>query len=187
MRILVLGAGGQVGREVCRAAWPPWCEVSPLDRSAIDITKAAAVVQKANSKRLGQSIALGPLISPLRAAHHIILRTAWVYGVLSTNFVKTMLRLGAERPLLCVVADQHGCPTGAADITAALMVIAVAIERGSTNCGTFHFAGVGSVSWHGFAEEIFDIAVTLVHGHLGRGRGSSRSLPSNARRRRDAR
>jgi dTDP-4-dehydrorhamnose reductase len=99
----------------------------------------------------------------VRAAvpHHIILRTAWVYGAHGTNFVKTMLRLGAERPSLRVVADQQGCPTAAADIASALMAIAGKIERGGANWGTFNFTGAGSTSWHGFAEEIFDVATGL--------------------------
>jgi dTDP-4-dehydrorhamnose reductase len=96
----------------------------------------------------------------IRAAttQHVILRTSWVYGAQGTNFVKTMLRLGRERPVLRVVADQHGCPTAAADIAAALISIACAIQRGSPNWGTFHFAGTGSTSWYGFAEEIIDLA-----------------------------
>jgi dTDP-4-dehydrorhamnose reductase len=69
-----------------------------------------------------------------------------------------MLRLGAERPVLRVVADQRGCPTAAADIAAALVVIARQIERGRAEWGTFHFAAAGSTSWHGFAEEIVALA-----------------------------
>jgi dTDP-4-dehydrorhamnose reductase len=88
----------------------------------------------------------------------VIFRTAWVFGAYGANFVKTMLRLAAERPVLRVVADQRGCPTAAADIAAALMVIAGRIERGEAKWGTYHFAGAGAASWHGFAEAIFDLA-----------------------------
>ena len=88
-------------------------------------------------------------------ARHVIIRTAWVFGAYGANFVKTMLRLGTERPVLRVVADQRGCPTAAADIAAALIVIAEDIERGETKWGTYHFAGSGAVSWYGFAEAIF--------------------------------
>ena len=66
-----------------------------------------------------------------------------------------MLRLGAERPVLRVVADQRGCPTAAADIAAALIAVAEHIEEGETKWGTYHFAGSGAVSWYGFAEAIF--------------------------------
>jgi dTDP-4-dehydrorhamnose reductase len=81
-----------------------------------------------------------------------------VFGAYGANFVKTMLRLAAERPVLRVVADQRGCPTAAADIAAALMVIAGHIERGEAKWGTYHFVGVGTASWHGFAQAIFDLA-----------------------------
>jgi dTDP-4-dehydrorhamnose reductase len=88
----------------------------------------------------------------------VILRTAWVFGAHGANFVRTMLRLAAERSVLRVVADQHGCPTAAADIAAALMMITGHIERGEAKWGTYHFAGVSAVSWHRFAEAIFDLA-----------------------------
>jgi dTDP-4-dehydrorhamnose reductase len=93
---------------------------------------------------------------------HIILRTAWVYGVHGANFVKTMLRLGADRPILRVVADQRGCPTAARDIASALVAIAGQVEAGATGWGTFHFAGDGDTSWHGFAEEILDHAARSI-------------------------
>jgi dTDP-4-dehydrorhamnose reductase len=96
----------------------------------------------------------------VRAAlpHHIILRTAWVYGAHGANFVKTILRLTAERPVLRVVSDQHGCPTAAADIAAALITIAQRIDQGGTDWGTFHLTGAGSVSWYEFAEAIVELA-----------------------------
>jgi dTDP-4-dehydrorhamnose reductase len=59
---------------------------------------------------------------------------------------------------LRVVADQRGCPTAAAEIAAALVAIAAEIERGKAVWGTFHYAGSGITSWHGFAEEIIDLA-----------------------------
>lgn len=87
------------------------------------------------------------------ASDHLILRTAWVYAAHGHNFVKTMLRLGAERPELRVVADQVGCPSSAHDIAAALL------ELVDTDLvGTFHLAGADATSWHGFAEAIFDHA-----------------------------
>jgi dTDP-4-dehydrorhamnose reductase len=86
---------------------------------------------------------------------HVILRTAWVYSVHGHNFVKTMLRLPAERPLLRVVADQTGSPTSAADIAEAIREVVRQIEAGKGRWGTYHFAGAGAVTWHGFAEAIF--------------------------------
>ena len=92
---------------------------------------------------------------------HLILRVSWVFGQHGNNFVKTMLRLGAERPALRVVSDQVGGPTAAADIAATLMQLARRITAGeSLPWGTWHFAGQPCVSWHGFAEAIFAQAVT---------------------------
>jgi dTDP-4-dehydrorhamnose reductase len=82
---------------------------------------------------------------------HFILRTSWVYSPFGNNFVKTMLRFGAEREEMRVVADQHGCPTAAADIAAAIVRLAAA-DHG---WGTYHYSGAGPTTWHGFAEAIF--------------------------------
>ena len=84
---------------------------------------------------------------------HLILRTAWVYGGRGHNFLRTMLRLGAERDELRVVADQHGTPTPAyliADVTAALL------RNSAAPRGTFHLTAAGETSWHGFATAILD-------------------------------
>lgn len=98
---------------------------------------------------------------------HIILRTAWVYGAQGKgNFVKTMLRLGAERSELRVVDDQIGSPTWAKDIGDA---IASLIHHWSTSdpatqaeiCGTYHFTNRGVASWYDFAVAIFAEAQTL--------------------------
>ncbi len=92
---------------------------------------------------------------------HIILRTAWVYGVHGNNFVKTMLRLGRERDVLRVVDDQRGSPTFAGDIADALLLIArrvISEALPEEAYGTFHYTGGGAVTWHGFAEQVFDLA-----------------------------
>lgn len=94
---------------------------------------------------------------------HLILRTAWVYGRHGHNFMKTMLRLGADRDKLRVVADQVGTPTPAAliaDVTAELLGLRDAPS------GTFHLTPRGETSWHGFAEAIFEEA--LVRGLISR-------------------
>jgi dTDP-4-dehydrorhamnose reductase len=231
MKVLVFGAGGQMGREVCRAAWPPHYTLVAPNRGKIDITKSALVntifckerpdlainlaaytavdraesepeaawaVNCAGAAHIGAACyetgtplihvstdyvfdggKTGPYreedpVGPLgvygcskeageravRAAmeSHLILRTAWVYGANGVNFVKTMLRLAAERPVLRIVADQRGCPTSAAEIATVLIVIARHLERGDARWGTYHFAGGGAVSWYGFAEAIFDLA-----------------------------
>lgn len=86
---------------------------------------------------------------------HAILRTAWVFSAHGANFVRTMLRVGAARDRLTVVDDQRGGPTAAADIAAALVAIARAFADGRGRSGVFHFTGAPTVSWCGFAREIF--------------------------------
>ena len=88
---------------------------------------------------------------------HVILRTSWVFSAHGANFVKTMLRLGADRPALRVVADQIGGPTPADAIAAACLSLAAALRDGTTG-GTHHFAGAPDTSWAGFARAIFDQA-----------------------------
>jgi dTDP-4-dehydrorhamnose reductase len=83
----------------------------------------------------------------------LILRTSWVFSPFGTNFLKTMLRVGAERSALRVVSDQIGNPTSALDIAAAILKISPALR--SEPGGLYHLTGEGSASWHGFAEFIF--------------------------------
>lgn len=85
---------------------------------------------------------------------HLILRTSWVYGAHGTNFLKTMLRLARERSELRVVADQRGCPTATIDIADAILSIAPVLAGGAPVFGTYHFAGSGVTTWHGFAIAI---------------------------------
>ena len=87
---------------------------------------------------------------------HVILRTAWVYAPRGRNFLLTMLRLGAERDHLRVVADQVGTPTSAALIADATAQILAHPLHAS---GTWHLTATGQTSWHGFAEAIFTGAV----------------------------
>ncbi len=86
---------------------------------------------------------------------HAILRTSWVFSADGSNFVKTMLRLGAMRSKLTVVADQIGGPTSADAIADALLRMALDLHQGSGQTGTYHFAGSPDVSWADFAREIF--------------------------------
>ena len=86
---------------------------------------------------------------------HAILRTSWVFSAQGQNFVKTMLRLGAERERLTIVADQVGGPTAAGDIADACLTMAEQLIRDPAKSGTYHFSGGPDVSWAGFAREIF--------------------------------
>lgn len=118
---------------------------------------------------------------------HIILRTAWVYGTWGKgNFVKTMLRLGGDRPEIRVVADQVGAPTWAADLAQAIAILisrsgttSVRVHQGLPNgllvqsgshvngsskeslWGTYHFTNSGVASWYDFSVAIFEIARQL--------------------------
>ena len=86
---------------------------------------------------------------------HMVFRTAWVYGNHGNNFMRTMLRVGAERDQLRVVADQFGTPTPAALIAGVTRDV---IRSGHSLSGTWHLTALGETSWHAFAQEIFDQA-----------------------------
>ena len=103
----------------------------------------------------GRSKLLGEQGVRAAGGPHAILRTSWVFSAHGANFVKTMLRLGAEREKLTIVADQVGGPTSAADIAAALLTMARAFHAGQGTTGTYHFSGGPDVSWADFAREIF--------------------------------
>jgi dTDP-4-dehydrorhamnose reductase len=91
------------------------------------------------------------LLTEHPAAH--VVRTSWVFSPRGRNFLLTMLRLGAERDELRVVDDQVGCPTSSAHLARATMEL---VERCPP--GTYHLAGGGSTSWHGFASAIVEEA-----------------------------
>jgi len=90
---------------------------------------------------------------------HVILRTAWVYSPFGGNFVKTMLRLAADRDVLTVVADQHGNPTSALDIADAILAIAPAVQADDGRLsGIYHLAGTGETHWAGLAQHVLDVS-----------------------------
>jgi len=85
----------------------------------------------------------------------LIIRTSWVFSEYGNNFVKTMLRLGAERETLSVVGDQIGCPTYAQDIASLIVDLIPRIEKDIVESGIYHFCGDTACSWYQFAKEIF--------------------------------
>jgi dTDP-4-dehydrorhamnose reductase len=89
---------------------------------------------------------------------HAILRTAWVFAAHGQNFVRTMLRVGATRDRLTVVNDQIGGPTPADTIAEAALGVARNLAAGRGETGLFHFTGQPAISWHGFAQTIFERA-----------------------------
>lgn len=95
-----------------------------------------------------------------RLNHHIIIRTAWLYGFYGYNFVKTIIRLGKEKDSLRVVSDQYGSPTCAEDLANAILTVASTIKThfNTIHWGTYHYCGRGITTWHGFAEKILEEA-----------------------------
>ncbi|WP_342645728.1 dTDP-4-dehydrorhamnose reductase [Mucilaginibacter sp. CSA2-8R] len=90
---------------------------------------------------------------------HYILRTSWLYSEYANNFVKTMLRLGAEKDELKIIADQVGTPTYAIDLAACILTI---INNDNHQYGIYHYSNEGVTSWYDFAMGIFDISNTQV-------------------------
>lgn len=88
--------------------------------------------------------------------HYLIFRTSWVYDATGKNFMNTMLRLGSEREVLKVVADQVGAPSYAPDLARyTLEALEKTAEMPSFPSGIYHMVHSGETSWHGFAEAIF--------------------------------
>lgn len=83
-----------------------------------------------------------------------VVRTAWVYGQTGANFVKTMLRLAAERETVSVVDDQRGSPTWSQDLARGL----IALAESAAAPGIYHCTGAGETTWFGFAQAIFAAA-----------------------------
>jgi dTDP-4-dehydrorhamnose reductase len=108
----------------------------------------------------GASKAAGEVGVRASLPNHVIVRTAWLYGLKGKNFARTMLRLAKERHSISVVDDQIGAPTFADDLAGFLLEVAGNITGEPTPeaFGTFHFTNDGATSWCGFAREIFDIA-----------------------------
>ena len=101
------------------------------------------------STKLAGELAIGKFCK-----HVMIIRTAWLYSPFGGNFVKTMLRLGKEKPELGVIFDQIGTPTYARDLAVAIMT---AIEKG-IKPGVYHFSNEGVCSWYDFTKAIHRIA-----------------------------
>ena len=111
----------------------------------------------------GRSKLAGEVAVRAATARHIILRTAWVHSPFGANFVKTMLRLAADRPEVRVVDDQIGSPTYAPHLADAILAIsrAAIVDQDGARYGTYHAAGSGAVTWCGMAREVMRISASL--------------------------
>jgi dTDP-4-dehydrorhamnose reductase len=96
----------------------------------------------------------GELAAQQACSRTMIIRTAWLYSTFGNNFVKTMIRLGKEKPELGVIFDQIGTPTYARDLAVAIMT---AINKGVSD-GLYHFSNEGVISWYDFTKAIHRIA-----------------------------
>jgi len=107
----------------------------------------------------GETKLKGELAIQSSGCKHIIIRTAWVFSEYGNNFLKTMLRLGAERDELSIVGDQIGCPTYAQDIARSIVEIVPQLNSRKDN-DIYHYCGDQPCSWYDFANAIFDQAMT---------------------------
>ena len=109
----------------------------------------------------GQTKLAGDQAIQASGAKHLIFRTSWVYSARGNNFMKTMLRLGAEKETLNIVNDQHGSPTPArliAQVTALALYRVFQADQPQQYQGIYHLAPRGTTHWHEFAQAIFEAA-----------------------------
>jgi len=105
----------------------------------------------------GQSKLAGELALAHACAKHVVLRTSWVVGTHGGNFLKTMLRLAAERDSLRVVADQVGVPTSTALLAQVTVQIIQAMHSADAHdprWGVYHLAAGGETTWHAYAQHV---------------------------------
>jgi dTDP-4-dehydrorhamnose reductase len=143
--------------QVCAAAAIPLVQVSTDyvfagDKPGVwEVDDPVDPINVYGASKLG-----GEMAVRTSGARHAIVRTAWVMSPHGTNFVKTMLRIGASHDTLKVIDDQRGSPTSAADLAGVLMMMTMRlVEDVGVPSGTFHFSNAGDISWADFADEIF--------------------------------
>ncbi|KAF6576088.1 dTDP-4-dehydrorhamnose reductase [Paenibacillus polymyxa] len=105
----------------------------------------------------GKSKRAGEVLTQTLSSRYFIVRTSWVYGLYGNNFVKTMLKLGQEKPHLQVVNDQKGSPTYTVDLARFLAEL-IQTEK----YGVYHASNSGSCTWYEFTKAIFEEAVDIL-------------------------
>jgi len=131
--------------------------------------KAAAYVEEDATQPLsvyGKSKLAGEEAIRSVGLPHLIFRTSWVYGAYGKNFLKTILRLAAERDELRIVADQFGAPTSSTSIANAVLSVISNWNWQNELTGTYHLVNAGQTSWHGFAVAIVEEynRIQMAHG-----------------------
>ncbi|MFM9280010.1 dTDP-4-dehydrorhamnose reductase [Paenibacillus jiagnxiensis] len=101
----------------------------------------------------GKSKRAGEVLVQTLSSRYFIVRTSWVYGLHGHNFVKTMLKLGQEKPVLKVVDDQKGSPTYTVDLARFMLEL-----LGTEKYGIYHASGSGACTWYEFTKAIFEEA-----------------------------
>ena len=152
--------------DACNAAGIPLVHIST--DYVFDGTKPTAYVetdQVSPAGSYGRTKEAGERALRTATLRHVILRTSWVYGEFGANFLKTILRLGATRDELRIVADQRGCPTSTLDLAEAILSIAPRLIADESVWGTYHFAGSGVTTWHGFASRIVAAQAPITGRH----------------------
>ena len=109
----------------------------------------------------GETKLKGELEIQSSGCKYIIIRTAWVFSEYGNNFLKTMLRLGADRHELSIVGDQVGCPTYAQDIAKSIIAILPYLLLNKNIQGVYHYCGDVQCTWYDFAQVIFSEAKLL--------------------------
>ncbi|MFB5763870.1 dTDP-4-dehydrorhamnose reductase [Paenibacillus medicaginis] len=230
MKVLVTGAGGQLGRDVVRVLTENGHDVLACDRETLDISNLkqsiqitqsynpdvvihcaaytavdaaetdvdnayrvnaagsrnmALAAEKVGAKLIyistdyvfdgsspkpyqeydntnpqsvyGKSKLAGEVLVQTLSSRYFIVRTSWVYGLHGHNFVKTMLKLGQEKPVLKVVDDQKGSPTYTVDLAQFLLEL-----MGTEKYGVYHASGSGACNWYEFTKAIFEEAAQIL-------------------------
>jgi dTDP-4-dehydrorhamnose reductase len=146
---------GDAAEALARCA-PKYCYISTDYVFAGNHTKPYLETEPCDPVNIyGASKLLGEQLSMAANPNTIVVRTSWLYSRFGKNFVKTMLRLGTEKPILRVVNDQIGRPTWAQDLAKTLVRMS---DLPTLNSGIYHYANSGSCTWYDFATAIFSIA-----------------------------
>jgi len=152
--------GPGIVAKLCQATGATLIHVSTdfvFEGNTVDLAKETDVANPINI--YGLTKLEGEQVVAEHLAAHYIIRTSWLYSEFGNNFVKTMLKLGADRDELGVIVDQVGTPTYAIDLAGAILDI---IASGKTGYGIYHYSNEGVTSWYDFAKGIFDISKTDV-------------------------